>query len=250
MSMAAGLARTRLPDRGILGIHAVMTHLDRANVQPVWATASRRVLRTSSCEVWSLSPNDEAYTSFLKSLAVRPGNGLDHGIRSLTPNHLSVVLLVRFDGDISCLFGADLERRGWAAVLSNHTRPWARCSVFKVPHHGSANAHHPGVWDELLEPDPIAILAPWRRGGGALPKERDVRRILEHTPNAYATAAVPDGTVSRDRWVKKRLKNVGARFAPESRLPGMIRLRRSMAGEDSWRVELVGSACRLKDFAA
>ena len=250
MSVAAALAKTGLPDQGIREIHTVMTHLDRADAQPVWATASRRIHRSSSCEVWSLSPHDEAYTSFLKSLAPRPGIGPEHGMHSLTPNQLSVALLLRFDGGASCLFGADLERRGWTAVLRDDTRPRWKASVFKVPHHGSANAHPEGVWDELLEPEPTAILSPWRRGRGALPKTEDVARILARTPSAYATADATSGATQRDRWVKKRLRGVKAYVTPESGPPGMIRLRRSMAVESSWRVDLFGSACHLKDFAA
>lgn len=250
MSVAAALARTGLPDQGIREIHAVMTHLDQTDAQPVWAMASRRIHRLSSCEVWSLSPDDEAYTSFLKSLAPRPGTGREHGMHSLTPNQLSVALLLRFDGGGSCLFGADLERRGWTAVLQDDARPRCRSSVFKVPHHGSANAHLEGVWDELLEPEPTAILAPWRRGHGALPKKEDVARILACTPNAYATTNTTRGAVPRDRWVKKKLRNVGAHITQESGTPGMIRLRRSMAVESSWRVDLFGSACHLRDFAA
>lgn len=250
MSVSAALARTGLPGSGIREVHGVLSHLDRADSEAVWATASRRVHRTDNCEAWSLSPDDEAYMSFLKSLAPSSGTGPRPGIHSLTPNQLSVALLVRFDGDFSCLFGADLERTGWTAVLRDGRRPKGRSSVFKVPHHGSASAHLQGVWDDLLEPEPIAILAPWRRGGGALPTKEDVARILALTPDAYATTDATRHTVSRDRWVKKRLKNVGARFAPASGPPGMIRLRRSMTGESSWRVDLFGSACRLKDLAA
>lgn len=249
MSVAAGLVRTGLPDQGIREIHAVMTHLDQTDTQPVWATASRRVHRSVRCEVWSLSPHDEAYTSFLKSLAPRTGTGPRHGMH-LAPNQLSVALLVRFDGGASCLFGADLERRGWTAVLRDETRPRFKSSVFKVPHHGSTNAHLEGVWGELLEPEPIAILAPWRRGRGALPKEEDVARILAHTPSAYATTDAADGATPRDRWVKKRMRDVKADITPESGTPGMIRLRRAMDGESAWRVDLFGSACHLKDFAA
>ena len=250
LSVAAALARTGLPDGGVREIHAALSHLDRTDSQPHWATASRRIHRSSTCEVWSLSPDDDAYTSFLKSLAPEPGTGKRPGIDALTPNELSVVLLVRFDGGISCLFGADLERRGWTALLRDDARPRSRASVFKVPHHGSGNAYLQEVWDELLEREPFAILAPWRRGRGALPKPEDVKRILAHTPNAYATADPPAGPAPRNRWVRKRLKNLGARIAPETSSPGMIRLRRSLAGEDSWRVELFGSACHLEEFAA
>lgn len=250
MSVAAALARRGLPEQGIREIHAVMTHLDQTDAHPVWAVASRRIHRSSGCEVWSLSPDDEAHTAFLKSLALRPGAGPRRRMYSLTPNQLSVALLVRFDGGASCLFGADLERRGWTAVLRDDTRPRCKSSIFKVPHHGSANAHVQGVWNQLLEPAPIAILAPWRRGGGALPKREDVRRILTHAPDAYATTNATSGATRRDRWVKKRLRRVKAHIAPESGAPGMIRLRRAMRGESSWRVNLFGSACHLKDFAA
>ena len=254
MSVAAAWAGTGFRGDGIREIHTVMSHLDRADAQPVWALASRRIHRSSSCEVWSLSPGDEAYSTFLASIAPHSGTGPLRGIDLQKPNQLSVVLLVRFNGGTSCLFGADLERRGWAAVLSDTARPQgSRSSVFKVPHHGSANAHLQGVWDELLEPEPVALLAPWRRGGRVLPKEADVDRILARAPNAYATSGGPSGTISMDRWVRKKLKRDGARVVPEAEPPdttGMIRLRRSMDGENSWRVKLFGSACHLKEFAA
>lgn len=240
--------KVRATGFGTQEINSVFTHLGQAGVSPIWATASRRIHRSSNCEVWSLSPDDKAKTSFLNALC--PSTEQGRGIGSLTPNELSVALLVRFHSGISCLFGADLERRGWTAVSHDSTRPRCKSSVFKIPHHGSANAHVESVWDEFLEPEPIAILTPWRRGGGALPKKEDVTRILARTPDGYATTNATLGTVTRDRWVKKRLKKVGARIAPESGSTGMIRLRRSMEVENSWRVDLFGSACRLNDFAA
>ena len=234
---------------GTREISSVFAHLGQARVSPLWATASRRIHRSSTCEVWSLSPDDEAFTRFLRSLAPSPGTGAGSGTGSLTPNELSVALLVRFQGGFSCLFGADLERRGWAAVLRDDARPRWNASVFKVPHHGSANAHLEAMWDELLEPEPYAIVAPWRRGRGTLPKKEDARRILARTPKAYATASPTVGAVARDRWVAKRLRSTRARTTPESGPPGMIRLRRSMSGESSWRVELFGSASHLREFA-
>ena len=73
-----------------------MTHMDHTDAQPLWATASRRIHRSSNCEVWSLSPDDEAYTSFIKSLAPPPSTRPGRRTDSLTPNQLSVALLVRF----------------------------------------------------------------------------------------------------------------------------------------------------------
>ena len=235
---------------GTREIFSVFAHLGQVGVSPLWATASRRVHRSPRCDVWSLSPDDEAYTSFLESLAP-PSDAEPERVFALpTPNQLSVALLVHFDGGVSCLLGADLERRGWTTILNDDRQPRCRSSVFKVPHHGSANAHLEGVWDELLEPEPFAILAPWRRGGGSLPRKGDVNRILAHTPNAYATTKEAPGAAPRDRWVKKKLRVVNAKLQPESGTTGMIRLRRSMTGESSWRVKLFGSACHLEDFAA
>ncbi len=134
-------------------------------------------------------------------------------------------------------------------MLHDDSKPPFRSSVFKVPHHGSANAHVEGVWDELLEPEPIAILALWRRGGGALPKEDDVTRILTRAPDAYATTNAAPGALTRDRWVRKKLRDVNAQFWPEFGTTGMIRLRRATTGESAWRVDLFGSACHLKGFA-
>ncbi len=244
MGVATAWANESLPARGIREIHAVMNRLDDNGAQPIWATASRRIHRSSSCEVWSFSPDDGTYSLFLKSLEHSLGTG------HLAPNRLSVALLMRFDNDVSCLFGADLERSGWTAMLRDDRRPRCRSSIFKVPHHGSVTAHLQGVWDELLEHEPNAILTPWRRGKGSLPNDKDVGRILARTPNAYATTGAPPDAVEQDRWVRKKLKGVKARTAPESGPLGMIRLRRLVAREASWRVELFESACPLRDFAA
>ena len=248
MSAVAAYGKTCLPDRGLGELYRVLTHLDSRDSQPVWATASRRVHRSINCEIWSLSPDDRAFTSFLKSIAPSSENRTKRGVHLLSPNSLSVALFVRFSGGASCLLGADLERRGWSAILRDERRPQCKSSVFKVPHHGSANAHLQGVWDELLDPEPIAILAPWYRGRGALPRKTDVDRILAQTPHAYSTTSSASGAIRRDRWIKKRLKGTKVHFAPESSQPGMIRLRRSMAEEESWRVDLLEPARHLKDF--
>ncbi len=70
LSVAAALRETGLPANGIREIHTVMSHLDSTDAHPVWASARRLIYRSSSCEVWALSPDDEANTSFLRSLAL------------------------------------------------------------------------------------------------------------------------------------------------------------------------------------
>lgn len=100
-----------------------------------------------------------------------------------SPNQVSVVLRVEI-GDISVLLGSDLDRRGWLKILHDRTRRRGTASVFKVPHHGSENADDPRVWEELLTPDPVALLTPWQRGGRTLPSSQDVQRILARTSRA------------------------------------------------------------------
>ena len=77
---------------------------------------------------------------------------------------------------------------GWTAIVGERTRPEGRASVFKVPHHGSVTADAPEVWRQMLEPEPLAVLAPWRRGDKALPTPEDVARILSRTMTAFASA--------------------------------------------------------------
>ena len=70
LSAAAGLMDQQSGDAiGVREIYLLMDHLRRAGTQPDWATASRRISYELGCEVWSLSPDDHAYTSFLKTLA-------------------------------------------------------------------------------------------------------------------------------------------------------------------------------------
>jgi hypothetical protein len=92
------------------------------------------------------------------------------------------------------LLGADLEepgdgRFGWSAVVSNPGRPDLRSSVFKVPHHGSATAHHDDTWEQLITPAPYAAATPYKLGGNVLPQSTDITRIRQRAQSAYITKA-------------------------------------------------------------
>lgn len=236
---------------GVREIHAVFTNLRRAGRRPAWATANRRVVRRNRCDVWSLSPDDAAFESFVRSLAplVLKATELAGAGHHTRRNDLSVALWTRC-GDAACLLGAGVVKRGWTAILNNLERPRRRASVFKVPHHRSSNADMPEAWNQLLESEPLAILAPWRRGAGVLPKREDVRRILSRTRCAYASARPTVGAVKRHGMVGKTVRGAGARMRIGLGLVGMVRLRRSLANGRPWRVDLFGSACHLRDFAA
>ncbi len=238
---------------GVREFHSVLSRLAQVASGPTYALANRRILSREACEIWSLSPNDSAFQNFLRSIGgLVPGEGqAKRRIPSLFPNEVSVVLWIKVN-DVAVLLGSDLAKLGWIEILLSTERPTSKASVFKVPHHGSEDAHAPEVWNQMLDAEPFAVLTPWRRGGHSLPSQRDVRRILSNTTNAYATARIgalalaPSG---RDRMVERTLRESGVKLRQLAMLPGAVRLRRPLGSQTRWKVEKFGSACHLDDFA-
>ena len=238
---------------GIRELHGVFTHLGEAKAKPTYASANRRIYSRGDCEVWSLSPSDAAFQNFLRAIgSLVPSNGeTKRRIPDPSPNDLAVALWIGV-GDVAVLLGSDLERRGWVEILQSAERPPGTASAFKIAHHGSANADEPGVWEQMLDSNPFAVLTPWQRGGRALPSEQDVQRILSNTSEAYASArsgSVTKSASRRDRMVDRTIRESGARLRRLALSPGGIRLRRLIHAADPWNVELFGAACHLENFA-
>ena len=238
---------------GLKEMHGVISRLRQAASKPTLALANRRIFVQGACEIWSLSPNDSNFLNFLRTIGgLLPQEGESKTrIPSLSPNEVSVALWVRVE-DIAVLLGSDLEKRGWIEILQNAARPNGKSSAFKVPHHGSKSAHAQQVWERMLDPDPFAVLTPWRVGGRALPNQQDVRRILSCTTNAYATAKTGSLTrapVSRSSMVRRTIRESGVKLRRIVMPPGAVRLRRPLGSRTGWKIETFGSACHLKDFA-
>ena len=217
------------------------------------AFSNRLILSQSDCEVWALSPSDGSYDRFLRQIGqlIPQVSEAKRRIPSLTPNQASVVLLFSI-GDVAILLGADLEKRGWLEVLDDYGDVSCRPSVFKVPHHGSKDAHEDRVWNEILDRDPIVTLTPWRRGGQELPTQDDARRILSFSSRAYVTTSKVDiAGVSRRRsnMVDRTIRESGARVRTVGLTSGMIRLRKKINSPANWRIEQFGSACILAAYA-
>ncbi len=239
---------------GLREIHGVFSQLGNIGKMPIHALANRVVFRRSGCAISALSPGDGTFQKFLASVGeLIPGRGGNKKrIQSLSPNEVAVALWVECSGSL-LLLGADLERKGWVAILRNTDRPPGKASVYKIPHHGSSNADEPAVWEQMLEDEPVAVLAPWRRGRGALPTEQDVERILSATRNVWITHSGATGEPTfrhENRTVEKTLRESGVRIRRLAGGTGMIRLRRRIGSVDDWNVEKFGSACRLVDYAA
>lgn len=236
---------------GVRELHCVLNLLKDRGVSPRFAIGNRLVLAGGNYRVVALSPDDSMFEAFLARIGeLIPGVGERKGRAGApSPNAIAVALWVRaFDSVV--LLGSDLERRGWQLVLRNRddaiTTP---ASVFKIPHHGSANAHLAPVWDEFLGRDPLALLTPWSRAGRVLPTDTDVKRIASQTPKAYVTRDRPGRGPIRRRpaAVERSLREAGTRVTRVATSTGAVRLRKKIGASD-WRVDLLGAARALDSF--
>ena len=237
---------------GIRETYNVFSQLSESRRKVVYAIENRRILSRGRCDVWSLSPDDIAYSKFLRRVGLLVPNlgESKRRVPRVAPNDVSVVLRIEA-GTISVLLGGDLEKRGWAGIIDRMDRPTTKASVFKIPHHGSKDAHQPKVWEEMLEDGCVAVLAPWCRGRRFLPTAGDVARILASTPNAYSTTGMRSLTRSpfrRSRVVDRAIRESGIRLQVHRVSPGGVRLRRRMDSSAQWQVRKIGSGCHLSEF--
>ena len=238
---------------GMQELHKVLSLLQQRSSTPVYAIANRPIFSRDGCEVWALSPFDEEFDTFLQQVGrLIPREGeIKRRIPSLRPNKVAVVLLVKV-GETIVLLGSDLEGQGWLKMLDVDERPNGKASVFKIPHHGSQNAHEDRVWNEMLHSEPVAALTPWRRGGQELPTRSDVERILSFTGKAYVTAANRHLAIrsipGRNSAVRRTMQETGVRIRRVGISPGVIRLRKRFGAPIDWDIETFGSACHLADY--
>jgi len=226
------------------------------SIGPAWAIEGRVIFQRaasadcSAAEVRALSPSDGA-----KTLAHREFGKFLPKYRetkltpvSISPNNVAVVLWVEF-GVVRLLLGSDLEESsqstlGWQAILNASVRPSMPAQLFKVPHHGSQNAHCEALWRTMLSDSPLAILTTFLRGTKPLPSEADVARLKAKTSNLYSTAQ-PGGwkprnyTPTVERMLGRKLRSMTGSL-------GHIRIRcRSSESLESSSISLFSGATRL-----
>jgi beta-lactamase superfamily II metal-dependent hydrolase len=193
---------------------------------------------TPDAAVLALSPSHEAVQRAISGFAAGvPRAGEEISTSVIDPNELSVAIWIRV-GVVTLLLGADLtigpEGCGWKAVLASHT-PENPASLIKIPHHGSPNAHHDGVWENLLEPYPLGIVTPFRGGKNPRPSDEDRHRICHLTSSAYQTA----NAKAPPRTRAARKVNARLELAKNVREPGMVghvRARRAQDANARWDV--------------
>jgi beta-lactamase superfamily II metal-dependent hydrolase len=225
---------------------------------PVWAKENSLLweghVGSLMVRVQALAPSDLAMTRAVQSFG-RLMPQLRQPKRVLPaprPNESSVVLWVTV-GELGVLFGGDLEETvdaasGWKRVVSNPLRK-GRASVFKLPHHGSANAFNADVWETMLTTDPIVAIIPFRNGRVVLPTADSVKRYCTLSEDVFLTVP-PDTRHTRRRvgTVEKLVRMSAGKLTDVLGAHGVIRIRTNLAGDESeWRVGLVQpaySACR------
>lgn len=225
---------------GVREFHTILTSLKRNGRSIITCGIDRRILNIQTgilshgcaCEVLTLSPSDHQSQLFLAQL----GNvyalekQTKFRMQANDPNQISVACQVII-GSLAILLGADLEatnnqRLGWSAVLASAGRSQTKAAVFKIPHHGSLNAHHPGVWSVLLEKDAIAIVTPYERLKNPLPTEADVARIKSMTERGYCTARTSTTSYRHNSAaVNRTLAATGVSLRSITARPGRVTAR-------------------------
>jgi hypothetical protein len=189
--------------------------------------------------ITALSPSDHTITMALKNIGkLIPSVGdLQTQIPSRSPNHASVVLWVEA-GSLRALLGADLEHtgnagEGWMAVLECHKgrQDQQSAALFKVPHHGSANADYPVVWSDMLNDHPFAVVTPYSALRTPLPRPSDLARLSKRTANLFCTAEGAGKPPARASVVEKTMRReLTSRRVIEGK-PGHVRVRWSLNGQ-------------------
>lgn len=242
--------------RTIFDDHYARRKLDVAAPAPVLTQSNHRLLLDQTVsgapvEIWALSPSSEDYLLAqreFRNLFVRPTERADP-IPPAKANAASVVLLIQLAKEI-VLLGSDLEntsppQTGWNAIVSDmqqNARPPA--NLFKIPHHGSAGAHSPPLWQTHIDQNAIAVVTPFTSSG--LPRDSEIARLRESGRPAYATALPKQIKIARsmsvERMISGRTKDIQAFDFGKF---GVVRLRKTAASPHPWTVELFGTAEKL-----
>jgi hypothetical protein len=227
---------------------------------PKFALADRTIFQdkvhlgsgTVETKMFSLSPSDASVLKAKLAFAMLQEElGPGKRVAPIPPNHASVVLWLEV-GHHKVLLGSDLEvtadpKTGWSVIVNESMVVSEKAGVFKIPHHGSKNAHFEDVWSKLLLREPFAILTPFRLGGKTLPTPRDVTRICQLTSRAYATAPPRR---RRQKWHQRVVRDFVKEMTRDIRNVhsgwGHVRLRNNInQANQPWQVELFGDAYML-----
>jgi hypothetical protein len=207
------------------------------------------IYNSTACEVIALSPSSAAVEQALGAIAQMLPERLQPHLRVRAPkqNAASVALWIT-GASGAALLGADLEvhdsdDHGWGAALQIAPSEVAR--LVKVPHHGGKTGHDQRMWEQMLAPEPDAMLTPWSLGGKSLPTEDDVHRICGLAPEAVIAGQASSKPERFDRAVDRTLNEVAISRRAVGDRTGHIRARCAPTDSGRWSVEMIHEARRL-----
>ncbi|RYC34063.1 MBL fold metallo-hydrolase [Lichenibacterium minor] len=206
----------------------------------LWLLPKDTISHGVDCEVYTLAPSNGQFALFLTEISKILADPSHDRFRAQADNqnNLSVVCQILF-GEESILLGADLENQrdvtlGWESILSSFGRPRQTSSFFKIPHHGSANAHNDRVWTDMLVSDVFSVVTPYDRLVHPLPTQTDRARINAFTPHAYITSDEANKNFRHDdKSVNAKLKDIGAVVQVSQIAPGRVTRRWKLGGRPS-----------------
>lgn len=220
----------------------------------VRAAPAKQLFPNPLIHSWSPSSHDD--TQFLYYLAQMHPKAMEPHRKAIlgSGNTTSIVLSVVWS-DTSVLLCADMEktadtRSGWDAVFSEiqAAGKWSQGSLVKIPHHGSHTGHFDPMWQNLLHPNPISVIAPFGKGPIASrpPKSTDIHRISGKSGAAYLTAKHNEqkSANKKEAAVVRSLREGGITLTSSKSSIGIVRHRKSAGAP--WTHELFGTALRVK----
>ena len=218
--------------------------------QPNFATHDQRMWFSSNqlAELWSLSPSSEMIVQGILEIArlLPPKWHVKRSPSIKGPNHIAVAMHFKA-GHHSVLLGSDLEEHnnpltGWSAVLNSTNKPPQLASLFKVAHHGSDTAEHPGIWTNLLLKGPLSVLTPFTRS--RLPRDTDVARVKARSSKAFLSSRRAESEIKRRGALGKMTSAKNMKLLDG--MPGVIQCRvKASDATAAWNVVLDGFAVEL-----
>lgn len=239
-------------------LDTVMQRKKSGEYECKWASTDRPLYSReigyngTEVSVVALSPSDHAITTSAIEIAklVPKVNSKVRVSSNMNPNLFAVVLWLSL-GNIQILLGSDLEERAhprgaWSIIANNINRPKGLADVFKVPHHGSQNAHCNDVYDNMLADQHISVLTPFKHGKVSLPEATDVERLKKgKSSNIYMACKATTRNIKHDVVVEKILKE-STKSRKTLNSFGSITLRKDMSGKpDGWQIFQNGHAHML-----
>jgi type VI protein secretion system component Hcp len=208
-------------------------------------------VNTFDNQIISLSPSDSAIQQFdieISTLITEYGMSNKHIVKN-TPNFNSVALFLKL-GNHRAVLGADLEvsitnkNIGWDDIVNNSQSIDKKASFFKIPHHGSQNAFHNGLWVNFLATNTKAGLTPWNRGH-KLPTLKMLEFYKSKADELFITSKINDGSPKkRDKSINKMIQEFNIDLEEVPFNYGIIRARIDMTNNTDWLIERYGTAIK------